>query len=123
MTVKILVSVTLSVALYALPCAAAVYDLNVQTSAGPDCRSMERFIHSATSRWPTPAEKCWALFYWLHQARRQTTPMVLHGMELTDPIRQFNDYGYIPHPPQCGLALVGRPEGRSARHGAGPDLT
>jgi len=29
-----------------------------------------------------------------HIARRQTAPIILHGMALTDPIRQFNDYGY-----------------------------
>jgi hypothetical protein len=52
-------------------------------------------IHSITSRWNTPKEKCWAMFYWNHIARRQTAPMVLHGQELTDPIRQFNDYGYM----------------------------
>ncbi len=34
------------------------------------------------------------MFRWNHIARRQTQPMILHGLELTDPIRQFNDYGY-----------------------------
>lgn len=34
------------------------------------------------------------LFYWNHIARRQTAPMMLHGLAVTDPIRQFNDYGY-----------------------------
>jgi hypothetical protein len=56
---------------------------------------MDSMIHSITSRWDTPAEKCWAMFYWNHIARRQTAPMILHGQELTDPIRQFNDYGYM----------------------------
>lgn len=51
-------------------------------------------IWSITGKWETPEEKCWAMFYWNHIARRQTTPMQLHGMALTDPIRQFNDYGY-----------------------------
>jgi hypothetical protein len=55
---------------------------------------MESMVHSITAKWPTPREKCWALYYWNHLARRQTTPMVLHGYELTDPIRQFNDYGF-----------------------------
>ena len=36
----------------------------------------------------------WALFYWNHIARRQTNPMILHGKAETDPIRQFNDYGF-----------------------------
>ena len=73
---------------------AEVYNLKVVTDASPDYSDMQSLIHSVTSRWPTTKEKCWALFYWNHIARRQTTPMVLHGMELTDPIRQFNDYGY-----------------------------
>ncbi len=51
-------------------------------------------IRSITAGWKTPEEKCWAVFYWNHIARRQTAPMNLHGMALTDPIRQFNDYGY-----------------------------
>ncbi|MCL2639535.1 MAG: discoidin domain-containing protein, partial [Phycisphaerales bacterium] len=37
----------------------------------------------------------WAQFYWHHIARRQTGPMNIHGFDLTDPIRQFNDYGYL----------------------------
>jgi len=81
----------------ALVCAAAqaeVCNLKVVTDASPDYTDTESMIRSITSKWSTPAEKCWALFYWTHIARRQTTPMQLHGMELTDPIRQFNDYGY-----------------------------
>src|SRR5437870_509453 len=55
---------------------------------------MPGMIRSITAQWRTPEEKCWAMFYWNHIARRQTAPMMLHGLELTDPIRQFNDYGY-----------------------------
>jgi hypothetical protein len=73
---------------------AAVYNLKIVTDASPDYSDMASLIHSATSRWETPEEKCWAMFYWNHTARRQTTPMHLHGKALTDPIRQFNDYGY-----------------------------
>ncbi|MBI3921944.1 MAG: hypothetical protein HY318_11055, partial [Armatimonadetes bacterium] len=73
---------------------AEVCNLKVVTDASPDYYDMPSMIHSITSRWSTPKEKCWALFYWNHNARRQTTPMMLHGMALTDPIRQFNDYGY-----------------------------
>jgi hypothetical protein len=51
-------------------------------------------IYSITSRWEQPKDKCWALWYWNHIARRQTAPMQLHGRELTDPVRQFNDYGF-----------------------------
>ena len=76
-------------------CATAqVCAIKVVTDASPDCGDIESLIHSATSRWETPAEKCWALWYWLHIGRRQTSPMMLHGTELTDPIRQLNDYGY-----------------------------
>jgi len=75
--------------------AAQVCNIKVATDANPDYSDMGSMIYSATSQWSTPAEKCWAMFYWNHIARRQTSPMILHGQELTDPIRQFNDYGYM----------------------------
>ncbi|MGD0092698.1 MAG: hypothetical protein ABSE73_22535, partial [Planctomycetota bacterium] len=78
----------------ALSCHAEVCNLKVVTDASPDYSDMPGMIHSITAKWPTPQEKCWAMFYWNHIARRQTDPIVLHGMALTDPIRQFNDYGY-----------------------------
>ncbi len=74
---------------------AQVYNVKVVTDANPDYSDLESMIHSTTSKWSTPAERCWAVFYWNHIARRQTAPMILHGQELTDPIRQFNDYGYM----------------------------
>ena len=73
---------------------AQVHNLKVVTDASPDYYDMPSMIHSITARWPTPEEKCRALFYWNHVARRQTSPMTLHGQAVTDPIRQFNDYGY-----------------------------
>src|SRR5690349_15867813 len=73
---------------------AAVYNLKIVTDASPDYSDIPSLIHSATAQWETPEEKCRALFYWNHVARRQTAPMMLHGLALTDPIRQFNDYGY-----------------------------
>jgi hypothetical protein len=73
---------------------AAVFNLKVVTDASPDYSDMASLIRSATGKWQTPEEKCWAMFYWNHVARRQTAPMVLHGLALSDPIRQFNDYGY-----------------------------
>jgi hypothetical protein len=73
---------------------AAVYNLKVVTDASPDYSDMDSMVRSITSNWPTPEEKMWAMFYWNHIARRQTSPMMLHGLALTDPIRQFNDYGY-----------------------------
>ena len=73
---------------------AEVCNLKIVTDASPDYSDLPSMIHSITAKWPTPKEKCWAIFYWNHIARRQTAPMLLHGMELTDPIRQFNDYGY-----------------------------
>ena len=74
---------------------AQLCNIKVVTDANPDYSDMDSMLHSVTSNWPTPAEKCWAMFYWNHIARRQTAPMILHGRELTDPIRQFNDYGYM----------------------------
>ena len=73
---------------------AQVYNVKVVTDASPDYSDMQALVHSITNKWPTMKEKCWAVFYWNHIARRQTSPMHLHGMELTDPIRQFNDYGF-----------------------------
>jgi hypothetical protein len=78
----------------AVPTRAAIYNLKVVTDASPDYSDMESMIRSITAKWETPEQKCWAMFYWNHIARRQTSPMMLHGMALTDPIRQFNDYGY-----------------------------
>jgi len=74
---------------------AQVCNVKVVTDANPDYYDMPSMIRSITAPWSTPEEKCWAMFYWNHIARRQTSPMILHGMELTDPIRQFNDYGYM----------------------------
>lgn len=73
---------------------AGVCNLKVVTDAGPDYSDMDSMISSITSRWPTTEEKCLAMFYWTHLARRQTSPVHVHGLECTDPIRQFNDYGY-----------------------------
>ncbi len=73
---------------------AATCNLKIVTDASPDYSDLPSLVQSATSKWNTPEEKCWAMFYWNHIARRQTAPMILHGMALTDPIRQFNDYGY-----------------------------
>src|ERR1043166_9604073 len=73
---------------------AEVCNLKVVTDASPDYSDMPSLLHSVTAKWPTTKEKCWALFYCNHIARRQTAPIILHGLELTDPIRQFNDYGY-----------------------------
>ena len=84
----------LGVLLGGAPLSAGVYNLKIVTDASPDYSDMPSMIRSITSKWETPEEKLWAMFYWNHIARRQTTPMQLHGMALTDPIRQFNDYGY-----------------------------
>ncbi|MHB8900211.1 MAG: hypothetical protein ACYC6Y_15790, partial [Thermoguttaceae bacterium] len=74
--------------------AAELCNLKVVTDGNPDYTDLESLVHSATSNWPETKDKCWAMWYWNHIARRQTAPMILHGRELTDPIRQFNDYGY-----------------------------
>ena len=71
-----------------------VCNIKVVTDASPDYHDMSSLVRSVTGKWSTPEEQCWAMFYWNHLARRQTAPMILHGLELTDPIRQFNDYGY-----------------------------
>jgi hypothetical protein len=73
---------------------AHVCNIKVVTDASPDYYDMDSMIHSITGNWKTHAEKCWAMFYFNHIARRQTSPMIVHGLECTDPIRQFNDYGH-----------------------------
>jgi hypothetical protein len=73
---------------------AEVNNLKIVTDASPDYTDLPSLVHSVTSKWETPEEKCWAMFYWNHVARRQTNPMMVHRLALTDPIRQFNDYGF-----------------------------
>ena len=73
---------------------AAAFNLQVVSDASPDLP-----ICSASSTAPRragrrAAEKVWALFYWSHILKRQTAPIVLHGFEVTDPIRNFSDYGF-----------------------------
>ncbi|HUV39274.1 MAG TPA: discoidin domain-containing protein [Planctomycetota bacterium] len=74
---------------------AQVCNVKVVTDASPDFTDMQSLVHSVTSKWAMPRDKCWSMFYWMHLARRQTQPMIVHGMELTDPIRQCNDYGFM----------------------------
>ena len=72
---------------------AATYNIRVVSDASPDLTDLDSLIYSATSRWPENRDKVWALYYWTHVLRRQTAPMVLHGFEVTDPIRNFVDFG------------------------------
>ena len=74
---------------------AQVCNLKVVTDANPDYYDMDSMIHSTTSKWKTPKDKVWMMYYWNHIARRQTTSAAQHGQSITDPIRQFNDYGYM----------------------------
>jgi hypothetical protein len=76
------------------PLEAEVCNVKVVTDANPDYSDIGSMLHSITDNWQETKDKCWAIFYWNHIARRQTAPTILHGMELSDPIRQFNDYGY-----------------------------
>ena len=73
---------------------AATFNVQVATDASPDLTDLNRFVGSMTSRWPTSREKVWALFYWSHILKRQTSPVLAHGFEVTDPIRNFADFGY-----------------------------
>ena len=73
---------------------AEVCNIKVVTDASPDYTDMPSMIHSITAKRPTVPEKLYAMFWWNHIARRQVPPMYQHGLEVTDPIRQFNDYGY-----------------------------
>lgn len=83
-----------AVAITPSPATAEVCNLKVVTDANPDYTDIGSLIHSVTANWPETKDKCWAMWYWNHIARRQTMPMSLHGCALTDPMRQFNDYGF-----------------------------
>lgn len=72
----------------------AVYNLRVLSDGSPDLSDLKSFVHSTTSRWPQNRDKVWALYHWTRTLKRQTAPMVLHGLEVTDPIRNFVDYGF-----------------------------
>src|SRR4029079_5821644 len=73
---------------------AGAYNIRIATDASPDLTDAQSLIDSPTSLWTTPAEKVWALYYWTHILRRQSGPVVLHGFEVTDPIRNFSDFGF-----------------------------
>lgn len=94
MTTHRVCALLLSVAAMAGLCQAQVCNVKVLTDASPDYYDMDSMVRSITGSWDKPADKCWAMFYWNHIARRQTMPMHLHGLDLSDPIRQYNDYGY-----------------------------
>ena len=80
-----------------------VCNVKVVTDASPDYYDIESMIRSITANWETPKEKCWALFYWHHLNRRQMAPLWVHGTELTDPIMQWNDYGFTMCSTICGI--------------------
>ena len=73
---------------------AAAFNIKVVSNASPDLTDLQSLVDSTTSLWVEKREKVWALFYWSHILKRQTSPIVLHGTELTDPIRNLTDYGY-----------------------------
>lgn len=85
---------------------AQVCNLRVITDASPDTTDLASFLRSTTGAYSTIEEKCWALFHWVHIGRRQTSPMIMHGVEVTDPIRQFNDFGYAMCSTVAGMNCV-----------------
>jgi hypothetical protein len=78
----------------AAPIGSAVYNVRIATDASPDLSDVDSFVRSATANWTTTEEKVWSLFYWSHMLKRQTPPQVLHGFDVTDPIRNLSDYGF-----------------------------
>ena len=58
----------------------AAYNVRVITDASPDLTDLDSFVQSTTSRWTTSEEKVWALYYWSHILKRQTSPIVLHPL-------------------------------------------
>jgi len=72
----------------------AIYNLRVVSDSSPDLTDLGSLVSSITAGWPTDREKVWALYYWSHILKRQTPPMLVHGFELADPVRNFADYGF-----------------------------
>ena len=73
---------------------AAIYNMVLTTDASPDLTDLNSLVSSVTGGWPTTREKVWALYYWSHILKRQTGPIVRHGFEITDPIRNLVDFGF-----------------------------
>ncbi|HUV63288.1 MAG TPA: hypothetical protein VMW24_05275, partial [Sedimentisphaerales bacterium] len=69
---SLIVAVCLGMASLNSGALASTYNVKVVTDASPDYYDMESLIRSITSGWEKDSEKCWALFYWNHIARRQT---------------------------------------------------
>jgi hypothetical protein len=82
---------------------AQVANIKVVTDANPDYSDMESMTRSITLNHKTDAEKMWALFHWNHIGRRPSATVQRHGLEITDPIRHFNDYGYTNFTAISGL--------------------
>jgi hypothetical protein len=82
---------------------AQLANLKVVTDANPDYTDMESMTQSITKNWKTDQEKMWALFYWAHIGRRHSGPVHYNGFDVTDPIRQFNDYGFAFFQTNAGL--------------------
>src|SRR5688572_8104173 len=57
-------SALIALALFTTSLHSAVYNLKVVTDASPDYSDMESMIRSIASKWETPEEKLWAMFYW-----------------------------------------------------------
>ena len=93
MTIAVFVTLTV-IGLCDIPIRGSIYNLRIVSDSSPDYHDLDSMIHRITSEWETPEAKCWALSYWNHIARRQTSPMIVHGIECTDPIRPFSDCGY-----------------------------
>ena len=72
----------------------AVYNVRVVSDSSPDLTDLGSLVSSITAGWPTDREKVWALYYWSHILKRQTPPMLVHGFEVSDPVRNFADYGF-----------------------------
>ncbi len=109
-------------ALAGQPSDAAVYNVRVASSGSPDLTDLASFISSVTSRWSASSEKVWALFYWMQKLRVQNSPMVLHGFEVTDPIRNLTDFGYTMCSTVTGINQV-LYEAIGLRHGTGTSAT
>ena len=116
-------------AMWLMPDTAAgqVCNVKVVTDANPDYYDLPSMIRSITGKWSTPEEKCWAMFYWNHIARRQTSPMILHGagVDRSDPAVQRLRLHDVQHDRGHQLrnlapdGTAGQVLGHLAAHGSG----
>jgi len=95
----LLLAIALAADLFSPPAGAQVYNLHLLTDSVPDFTDLPSLVESSTAAWPTPQEKCIAVWRWGRRCRRQTSCAVEGGRHIWDPILHYNSYGAM----NCGI--------------------